>query len=159
YFDLYPWQKMQLPFAPKDDGKDWPSVLRVREQPNYVDWTEEKGQKSIQGYYGCISLMDAQVGVILDALDRLKLWNNTIVVFMSDHGYHLGEHKGAVAKEGMWAKGSLFVECARVPLLVAAPGKKPGVSPQPVEYVALYPTLAELCGLPRPEKVEAVSFA
>jgi uncharacterized sulfatase len=113
---------------------------------------KENPGETIAAYYASISFMDAQVGVLLDALDRLDLWKNTIVVFISDHGYHLGEHGG------LWHKLSLFDECTRVPFIVASPGNRPGVSERLVELVDLYPTLTDLAGLAVPSGLEGTSF-
>jgi arylsulfatase A-like enzyme len=89
--------------------------------------------------------VDAQVGVVLEALDRAKLWDSTIVVLTSDHGYHLGDHRG------LWRKETLFEEALRVPLIVAAPGlAQPGAgAAAPAELLDLYPTLVELAALPK----------
>jgi iduronate 2-sulfatase len=104
-------------------------------------------------YYASMSYMDAQVGLVLDAIDRHKFWDNSVVVFVSDHGYHLGEHGG------LWHKMTLFEEAARVPLVVAAPGAARGAaSPRLVELVDLFPSICELCGLDKPQGIEGESF-
>jgi iduronate 2-sulfatase len=97
--------------------------------------------------------MDAQVGHVLDALDRLGLADSTIIAFTSDHGYHMGEH-------GLWQKMSLFEESARVPFLIVAPGigQTGAVVETPVSQVDLYPTLAELCSLSVSDKLQGQSL-
>jgi len=153
YFDMYPPDKIQLPQEPADDRQDIPNVALNR-NANFASITNAQSRRqAIAAYYACTTFLDAQVGVLLDALDRLKLWDNTVVVFLSDHGFHLGEHGG------LWAKMSLFEPSARVPFLIAAPGKKAGVaSPRLVELVDVFPTLTQLCGLPTPEGMEGVSL-
>jgi iduronate 2-sulfatase len=97
-----------------------------------------------QAYYGSVSFMDEQLGRVLDELDRLGLRDSTAIMFTTDHGYHLGEH-------GFWQKANLHEEVVRVPLIVSAPGIKPGRTSSLVELVDLYPTWTDLLGLPTPK--------
>ena len=104
-------------------------------------------KKAIGGYYASVAFMDAQVGKVLRKLEEQGLRNNTIVIFTSDHGYHLGEHD-------FWAKVSLRDESAGVPLIISVPGKKPAVCDSLVELLDLYPTVSKLCGLPVEKRLQ-----
>ncbi len=153
YFDLYPQSKMPLAYAPANDRDDIPAPALTHHSGDDV-LTDAQRRQAFAAYHAATSLMDAAVGYLLDTLDRLKLNDNTIIVFIGDHGFHLGEHGG------LWRKLTLFEECARAPLIVVAPKKQAGVVSQSlVEFVDIYPTLAELCGLPAPTGQEGASFA
>jgi uncharacterized sulfatase len=152
YFDMYPLDSIKLPYNPPDDSDDVPDAAFHIRPPNY-GLDEHKLRECTQAYFASISFMDAQVGRLLDALDRLKLADNTIVVLWGDHGYLLGEHQ-------QWMKMSLFEESARVPLLIAAPGQRGDgkACERIVETIDIYPTLADLAGIPRPENLAGVSL-
>jgi iduronate 2-sulfatase len=106
-----------------------------------------------QAYAACVSYVDAQVGRVLDALAASPAAARTVVVVWGDHGFLLGEH-------GVWGKHCLYEDALRAPLLIRAPGlTQPGrISPAVVETVDIYPTLADLCGLPAPEGLEGQSL-
>jgi len=140
YFESYPHQQIVLPPKVVDDWDDIPA-----RGINYVTsvnarMSEEQEKKAVAGYYASVSFMDAQVGKVLRTLEEEGLEDNTVVIFTSDHGYHLGEHR-------FWMKVSLHEESARVPLIIKVPGKKPGVCHSLTELVDMYPTVAELAGL------------
>jgi len=152
YFDLYPLDQIKLPEQRPDDLKDVPAVAPFVKPPNW-GLKEEDLRKAIQAYYASVTFMDVQVGRLLDAVDRLGLAENTMIVFWGDHGYHLGEH-------GQWMKMSLFEESARVPLIVAVPGMKGNgkCSDRIVEFVDLYPTFSDLTGYKVPVKFAGMSL-
>jgi iduronate 2-sulfatase len=152
YFDLYPLDRIRLPADYATLSQDLPPIAFAVKPASY-GLEEAKLRQMIQAYYASVTFMDAQVGRVLDALERLKLAENTIIVFFGDHGWLLGEH-------GQWQKMSLFEESARVPLIIAAPGAKAKgkASGRTAELVDLYPTLTDLCGLPMPTGLEGRSL-
>lgn len=152
YFDLYPLDKIPLPQVRADDWDDIPRPA-LNDLPEQRKMSDELRRQAIQAYFASITFMDAQLGRVLEALERLSLADKTIVVFVSDQGYHLGEHR-------LWQKMSLFEGVARAPLIIAAPGKKGNgqASPALVELVDVYPTLAQLCGLEVPKGIDGRSL-
>jgi arylsulfatase A-like enzyme len=153
YFDLYPQRDMPVVQGVKEDQADIPPPGLGSHKKEQDQLTDDLRQQARRAYLASISFMDAQVGRVVDALGRLGLADNTIIVFTSDHGYHMGEH-------GLWQKMSLFEESARVPLLIVAPGvAKEGVAAgSPVSHVDLFPTLAELCTVKAPENLQGQSL-
>ena len=142
-FDMYPENESILPFVPEGDLDDLPEPAAGMANIGRYELNELQQKQSIAAYYASVTFMDQQVGRLLDALDRLDLRKNTVVIFTSDHGYNLGEHT-------MWQKLSLFEESVRVPLIISAPGfeRSAGKSSEAlVELVDLYPTIADLAGL------------
>lgn len=148
YFEPFlPYDKLELP--PKIAG-DWDDIpkpgINYKTSVNMkMDIRRQK--KAVGGYNACVSYVDAQVGKVLDALRKAGLDDNTIVIFTSDHGFHLGEHD-------FWAKVSLREESVRVPLIIRVPGKAPAVSHSLVELIDLYPTVARLAGLEVPARLQ-----
>ena len=155
YFDMYPLEEMRLPFAPSDDRDDIPTAAFAHNCPiPHYGLDELTCRKAMQAYYACVSFVDAQVGRMLDALDRLDLTDNTIVVFWSDHGYNLGEHNG------IWQKRTLFEQGARAPLIIRNPMSRGNgqACRRIVEFIDIYPTLTHLAGIKTPEQIEGRSL-
>lgn len=158
WFELYPEDAIQLPPVREDDRSDVPRFawyLHWRLPEPRLDWLRQAGQwtNKVRSYLASISFADHLVGRVLDALDASGAAGNTIVVLLSDHGYHLGE-KGITGKNTLWERST------HVPLIVAGPGVTAGVrSRQPVELLDLYPTLTEITGVTGPAVLEGQSLA
>lgn len=162
YHDLYDPADIRIPdnrYPPRDapsyaarSGDDFYWYGNVPKDRNI---TNQFGTRCLHGYLAAISYVDACVGRVLDELDRLGLRDETVVVFWSDHGYYMGEHN-------WWGgKHNNYEGATRAPLIVAAPGMKAAgqTTDALVEFVDIYPTLAELAGLPVPDGLEGTSFA
>jgi iduronate 2-sulfatase len=152
YHEPYSPAAMTLPEKVSGDWDDIPPAGINYKTSRNMQMDEAKQKKAVAGYYAAVAFMDAQVGKVLDALSAAGLDDRTIVIFTSDHGYHLGEHD-------FWAKVSLHEESATVPLLISVPGKKPAVSDALVEMLDLYPTTAALCGLETQPRLQGRNIA
>ncbi|MDZ4848883.1 MAG: sulfatase [Pirellulaceae bacterium] len=152
YFDLYPVDSLQLYRDPSDQTLAPPLAVGFGAFGEaFGKFTDAERIEFLRAYYACTSYMDSQVGRVLDALDRLDLWDRTMVIFVGDHGYHLGERD-------WWNKNTLFDRSCRAPLIIAAPQVKPGVAHGLVEFVDLYPTIAEFCELKPPSSLAGQSL-
>jgi uncharacterized sulfatase len=152
YFDLYPEGSLELYRDPKGITLAPPHAVGFGPFGEaFGKFSDAERMEFLRAYYACTSFMDAQVGRVLDALDRLKLWDKTVVIFIGDHGYHLGERN-------WWNKNTLFDRSCRAPLIVAAPNAKPGVAHGLVEFVDLYPTIADYCGVKPPADLAGQSL-
>jgi arylsulfatase A-like enzyme len=160
YWDLYDPEKIPLPaidhlpagapeFAGHENGElhNYPGVPKGNPLP--ADFAKTLRH----GYYAAVSFTDANIGRLLDALDREGLADNTVVVLWGDHGWQLGDH-------GLWHKHTNFELATRAPLLLSVPGQKSAGQKcgAPVEFVDIYPTLADVCGLPIPAGLDGVSL-
>lgn len=153
YFELYPIDKIELP---EQRINDWDNKPEAAKFTNPLNWglTEKQQKEVLQSYYASITFMDAQVGKILDSIETLGIADNTIIVFWSDHGYNTGHH-------GQWMKQSLFDQVTRTPLIISIPGMKSNgkKTNNHVEFIDIYPTIAEACGLKVPDLVQGVNLA
>ncbi len=157
WFDKYEAAKIALPKNPESDLDDLPKnflgINNYAVAPTHAEVIGSGSQRSLtHAYLASVSFVDHCVGIVLDALKSSPHANNTLIVLWSDHGFHLGEKQH-------WAKRTLWEESTRVPLLIAGPGVQPGKPcKEPASLLDLYPTLAELCQLPKPPHLEGLSL-
>lgn len=153
YFDRYPHDQVTLPEVPEGDLDDIPpaGISGSNSRKNGLAEHPENQRRMWSGYRASVTFMDAQLGRVLDELDRLGLAETTAIVFTSDHGYHLGDHT-------FWQKSNLHEQVTRVPLIIAAPGIAPARSRSLAQLVDVFPTLCELTGAPVPKSVEGQSL-
>lgn len=162
YFDLYQKNGADIAIAtnttlpqnaPAYAGHRSGELRRYTDQPSQGPISDQQQRRVRHAYYACVSYVDAQIGRVLNELDRLRLAENTIVCLYGDHGYHLGE-------QGLWGKTTNFELDTRVPLIIRVPGMAAAgeASESLVELVDLYPTLADLAGLPSGDHLEGTSL-
>lgn len=159
YWDLYPRESIKLPAnyhrpenAPDEAIHTFGEMRSYAGIPKSGPVDDETALNLIHGYYACVSFTDAQIGRVLDELDRLKLADNTIVILWGDHGWNLGEHT-------LWCKHCCFETSMRAPLIVSAPGVNGGMKTDGLtEFIDIYPSLCDLAGLPKPDHLQGRSF-
>ena len=146
FFDMYPQDQIKPVMEKEGDRDDIPLAAQM-DRPRQRGLSIEKRKEIIQAYYASISMMDQQVGRVLNAVDRLGLRENTTIVLVSDHGYHLGAH-------GLWQKGDLFEGSCQVPMVISDPDLPSGKATSSlVGLIDIYPTLGEIANVPIPKHV------
>ncbi|GAB5406448.1 MAG: hypothetical protein Aurels2KO_46790 [Aureliella sp.] len=157
YFDQHPLSEISYRPTPEGDWRNRPPLAISKRFKAFGFELEKENdalrRKYMQAYHACISFIDAQISLLFDALQRNGCWNDTIIIFTSDHGYHLGEHS-------MWGKVTLFEQCARVPMIIRVPGMTKGgtKSDALVELVDVFPTLMQLCDINGPNELQGKSL-
>jgi uncharacterized sulfatase len=156
FFEAIDKTQLSLPPFYREGGEDLSQLPKASLRPNnnvfrYAAPTRDEARDALQAYLASTSFVDSQIARVLAKLDELHLAENTIIVLTGDHGYQLGEH-------GLWAKQTLFEGANHVPLIIAAPGVKPGARSGLAEQVDIYPTLCDLAGLPKPKHLQGRSL-
>lgn len=153
FFDMYPLDEMTWPEAPADASPIPAHAFHQVFVDAFESLDDQKKREAIRSYYAGASYMDEQVGVVMDHMEEKGLLDNTVVVFLGDHGYQVGE-------KNYFNKGLLFERSCRSPLIITVPGMKSagGTCDRIVELVDIYPTLSELCGLEAPEGLDGISL-
>ncbi|MEW6158666.1 MAG: sulfatase, partial [Verrucomicrobiota bacterium] len=156
YFDLYPLDRIELPPHRADDLADVPpeGLKMAKPDGDHAEMVRSgKWKQAVQAYLAAISYLDAQVGRVIEALDRGPNASNTLICFWGDHGWHLGEKEH-------WRKFALWEEATRAPFIWVVPGvtRPGGVCSRPVDFMSIYPTLCDLTGIDRPAHVEGLSI-
>ena len=167
YWDLYKRDEMPVaPFQQKAKNglelayhtaaelfaySDIPPIASFSDQKVGMDLPLDKQKELIHGYYAATSYTDAQVGILMNALDSLGLLENTIVILWGDHGWHLGDHN-------LWCKHTNFEQATHAPLLISAPWIKPSETKSPSEFIDIFPTICDLAGLTIPSHLDGLSL-
>lgn len=153
FYEPYPGNEMSLPERVENDWDDIPKLgISKSSRSIGVEGDDETQKEILAAYYASVAFMDDQVGKLLDAVERLELSDNTIVIFTADHGYHLGEHN-------FWQKQSLHEESVRIPIVMAGPGiEMGGTTNSLAQQIDFFPTLSEMCGLPVPRHCDGKSL-
>ena len=151
YFDLYPVEKTKLAVEPEDRSKQVKHA--TPNQSDFASFTDKERREFKRAYQACVSFTDAQIGKVFATMDRLKLWENTMVVLIGDHGYHLGEHE-------WWNKVTVYERGAGAPMIVWVPGANGMGKPTSalIEFVDIYPTLIDYAGLKAPHDLSGQSL-
>ncbi|MFC7337786.1 sulfatase-like hydrolase/transferase [Haloferula chungangensis] len=159
FFDLYDPAKIEVPKVPEKEMSDIPlmgksiayGTIKGGDHFAVVNLSDRYWKELVHGYLACVSFVDAEIGKVISALEKSPYADNTIVVLWSDHGQHLGE-------KNHWRKQSLWEEATRVPLFFKAPGSRAAKCDEVVSLLDVYPTLVDLCDLPKAPKLEGESL-